>query len=141
MQRRLLCHTGDPETANGVKAMTPFALPQGGAALPLTFTPRHLRVLVIGSNRLAATRVLAFLEADADVTVACPFPLSETHKELQHRVKRSDIRYSQLRFDDLLAWATYFSENDIALVCVTDTMIGAPEKKIDQFRRDNREGL
>ncbi|ORY34621.1 hypothetical protein BCR39DRAFT_513648 [Naematelia encephala] len=108
---------------------TSFPSPQSGAALPLTFVPHSLPVVVIGSNRLAATRVYTLLEADADVVLISPLSESKLHPELQHRIKTSAVRYVRLDVDDLYGWAKWFSENDIALVCVTDTMIGSTSRR------------
>lgn len=106
-----------------------FSAAQGGAALSLTFTPRHLPVLVVGSNRLAASRALTIVEADADVMIASSSSLAECHEEVRYRVKRSEVRYLSLDLTDLQAWATYLSNNDIALVCVTDTLIGSAQRR------------
>lgn len=106
-----------------------FLAAQGGAALPITLTPRHLPVLIVGSNRLAATRALSLIEADADVYVASSCPLSGTHSEIQHRVKQSEVRHFQLDMVTLQSWAVYLSEHDIALVCVTDTLIGTGRRR------------
>ena len=106
-----------------------FSVLRKGAALPITFTPRHLPVLIVGSNRLAASRASTFIEADADVLVASSCPLSDTYDEIQYRVKHSEVRYLQLDLADLLGWAEYLSTNDIALVCVTDTLIGSAHRR------------
>lgn len=106
-----------------------FASPQGGAALPLTFTPRSLPVVVVGSSRLAASRAFTFIEADADVVVVSSVPLEQAHEEIQFRVKKSQVRYLQLQLDDLLSWAKWLSANDVALLCVTDTLIGSANRR------------
>ena len=116
-------------TAAAYSSAKSFSSPQGGAALPITFTPRHLPVLVVGSNRLAASRVCTLMEADADVYIASSSALSESHEEVQYRVKRSEARYVQLHPLDMQDWAIYLSKTNIALVCITDTLIGSTHRR------------
>ena len=116
-------------TAAAPSSAKSFSAPQGGAALPMIFTPRHLPVLVIGSNRLAAGRIYTLIEADADVIIASSSTLSNAHEEVQYRVKRSEARYVQLHPVDMQDWAVYLSRNNIALVCITDTLIGSTHRR------------
>ncbi len=124
--------TADLSNGSAVHSNSPansYSTTQGGAALPITFTPRHLPVLIIGSNRLAASRAFTLIEADADVLVASACPLSETHDEVRYRVKQGEVRYLELDLHGLQSWATYLSKNDIALVCVTDTLIATSRRR------------
>jgi len=108
--------------------------PIGGAALPISFHPRGLSVLVVGSNRLASSRAAAFLEADGEVTIVSGSSLSATHGDIQERVRQSQIVYQQVSMESLEEWAMYLSENDVALVCVTDTLIGSSQRSFESAR-------
>jgi uroporphyrin-III C-methyltransferase len=117
-----------PSTKILSKSVT-YPSPLPGAALPITFTPRYLPVVIVGSNRLAATRIFTFLEAEADIMVASPTPLSEAHPEIQHRVTTSAVRFTHFSPSDLLSWAKFLSKKNVALVCVTDTLIGSSVRR------------
>ncbi|EIW71342.1 hypothetical protein TREMEDRAFT_27514, partial [Tremella mesenterica DSM 1558] len=105
-----------------------FPHPIGGAALPITFHPSKLPTLVVGSNRLASTRVYNLLEADAIVLVVSPQELSRAHDEIIHRSETRQIQYQQLNFEDMKSWIDFLSFNRIGLVCVTDTLIGSSQR-------------
>jgi uroporphyrin-III C-methyltransferase len=100
-----------------------FPTPHGGAPLPLTFHVKKLPVLVVGSNRLAAGRVLTLLEADADVTLATGVPFTSLPEELQHRAAQGQIKVVQATGKE--AWQAFLAEKRFVLVGVTDTLIGA----------------
>lgn len=113
--------TSPNAVASGSKTH-PTPLP--GAALPLTFTPVDLNVLIVGTNRLAATRTFALLEADATVIVLSSKPLAEAHDEVRHRVENDHVEFVQKELATENEWEKFLLEKDISLVCVTDTMIG-----------------
>ena len=105
-----------------------YAIPTPGAALPLTFNVDSRPVLVIGANRLAATRTFAFLEAGAKVFVVSPLPITEANDEVQHRVKENGVTYYQADFTDVTGWDRFMRGKKIALACVTDTLIGSGKR-------------
>nr|XP_031858315.1 uroporphyrinogen-III C-methyltransferase [Kwoniella shandongensis]KAA5525387.1 uroporphyrinogen-III C-methyltransferase [Kwoniella shandongensis] len=102
---------------------------QKGAALPLTFHPRGLSVLVIGSNRLAASRASTFLEADAHVIVASQLSLGKVAEEIRLLEEQDKVHYTEIHADGTQAWKKALVDRDIALVCVTDTLIGAHTRR------------
>jgi uroporphyrin-III C-methyltransferase len=114
--------------ATGTKTPSIYPEPVLGAALPLTFHPQDANILVIGNNRLAATRTLTFLESDASVVIASSQPLSAANDELQYRVEQGQARFSQFDADTPQQWTKFLSENDITLICITDTMIGSSRR-------------
>lgn len=99
-----------------------------GAALPLTFHPQDANILVIGNNRLAATRTLTFLESDASVIIASSQSLAAANDELQYRVEHGQAKFSQFDADTPKEWTKFLSDNDITLICITDTMIGSSRR-------------
>ncbi|KAK8849820.1 uroporphyrinogen-III C-methyltransferase [Kwoniella newhampshirensis] len=102
---------------------------QSSAALPLTFHPRGLSVLVVGSNRLAASRASTFFEAGANVIVTSQLPLSKVAQETQLLEEQGRITYTQLHTDGTQAWKKALADRDIALVCVADTLLGASTRR------------
>nr|XP_019043735.1 uroporphyrinogen-III C-methyltransferase [Kwoniella bestiolae CBS 10118]OCF22665.1 uroporphyrinogen-III C-methyltransferase [Kwoniella bestiolae CBS 10118] len=99
------------------------------AALPLTFHPRDLSVLVVGSNRLAATRATTFSEAGAKVTVVTQSSLSDAAPELKQLKDAGRIAHQQLEGDDSRDWSSLLPSLNISLVCVTDTLVGAHSRR------------
>ncbi|OCF62038.1 uroporphyrinogen-III C-methyltransferase [Kwoniella mangroviensis CBS 10435] len=99
------------------------------AALSLTFHPRNLSVLVIGSNRLAATRATTFLEAGAKVTITSPALISDASPELKQLEQVGRVKYRQSKSDTAEDWSSLFSNLKISLVCVTDTLIGSQSRR------------
>lgn len=104
------------------KAMFPTPIP--GAPLPITFHPRGRTTLVVGSNHLASTRVFTLLEADADVLVTSNVDLSAMPEEIQWRVQQGQVRYEPFDGNEA-SWKKFLAERKVALVCVTDTLIGS----------------
>jgi uroporphyrin-III C-methyltransferase len=117
----------DAKSSNG-GARSIYPEPVFGAALPLTFHPQDSTILIIGNNRLAATRALTFLESDASVLIASSRPLSAANDELQYRVEERQARFKQFDADLPKQWSAFLSENAVSLVCVTDTMIGSSRR-------------
>lgn len=105
-----------------------YPVPETGAAIPLTFHPQDTNVLIVGNNRLAATRTFTFLESDASVIIASHQPLSAASDELQFRVQEGQARFVKFDANDIKSWTTFLDENSISLVCVTDTMIGSSRR-------------
>ncbi|KAG8983167.1 hypothetical protein FRB94_007824 [Tulasnella sp. JGI-2019a] len=109
-----------------------FASPVTGASLllafrPPTFEPKTL--LIIGSNALGATRAFAALEAGFSVLIADSHGLSNACEEVRWRVQHGEISWLDLPVkQSSLAYMAAAerlldSRMDIALVCVTDTLI------------------
>ncbi|KAF8323693.1 hypothetical protein DL93DRAFT_2127684 [Clavulina sp. PMI_390] len=110
-----------PTTASGNHQ---YPDPVKGASLLLSFKPTNRTVLVIGTNRLAAVRVLAALEADAEVVVASSQPLQSACDELKWRVDHAQARFIALS-DDSLASIEQLLDSlpSTMLACVTDTLL------------------
>ncbi|WRT69875.1 uroporphyrinogen-III C-methyltransferase [Kwoniella shivajii] len=102
-----------------------ISLATSPAALPLTFHPQGLSVLIVGSNRLAATRASTFLEAGAKVLVTSRLPLSELAAEMRLLEEAGRVSYTQINGETSRAWSTLLTDRAISLVCVTDTLIGS----------------
>ncbi|KAI9633344.1 tetrapyrrole methylase [Dioszegia hungarica] len=97
----------------------------------MVFTPIGRTCMVVGHNRLAASRVLSLLEAEADVITASEQE-DELSEELRYRIKTGQIDY--LKLDPLLegsGWSALLKSHRVALLCVTDTLIAS-------FRRSAR---
>lgn len=97
------------------------------AALPLTFHPRTLSVLIVGSNRLAASRALTFLEADAKVFLLTSS--EEVAKEVKELEEGGRVSLLQNTASDSVAWSELLTKHDISLACVTDTLISTPSRR------------
>jgi uroporphyrin-III C-methyltransferase len=103
-----------------------FPTPIAGAALPLTFTPIDVPVLLVGANRLAASRAFSLLEAGAKVTIVSSASLETAHEEVRYRAQNKEINFIQKTFSEGPAeWSAFLEEEGIVLVCVTDTLIGS----------------
>lgn len=113
-----------PSSSEAARARDPFPRPTGGAPLPLTFHVKGLPVLVAGSNRLAAARVLTLLEADADVYVASDVDLASMPEEIQWRVQNKEVHYERVS-GGKDEWHKLLVAKNIVLVAVTDTLIAA----------------
>jgi uroporphyrin-III C-methyltransferase len=122
--------------------MALFPTPQGGASLLLSFRPVKKTVLIIGSGPLAASRAFAALEADAVVVILAKGGLEAASEELRWRAQQA-----QLTIYDLDATSSYGGlseletieklisrESTIALVCVTDTILGGNSTDPEQVR-------
>ncbi|TIB78839.1 hypothetical protein E3Q23_00680 [Wallemia mellicola] len=70
----------------------PFREPAGGSSLFLGFNSRKKTLIVIGQNRLAASRVYTALDADTSVVVIGN-ALEHATEEIQHRVAKQQIVY------------------------------------------------
>lgn len=70
----------------------PFREPAGGSSLLLGFNSRKKTLIVIGQNRLAASRVYTALDADTSVVVIGN-GLQHATEEIQHRVAKHQIVY------------------------------------------------
>lgn len=120
-----------------------YPTPIPGAALPLTFTLANQTVLIIGHNRLAATRAFAFLEAEATVLLASSVPEEELYPELGYRIQQGQIRFIKaspacIQSDGKDAelvdgedgesrfYESLFRDHPITLIAITDTLIGTP---------------
>ncbi|KAF7302419.1 Uroporphyrin-III c-methyltransferase [Mycena chlorophos] len=104
-----------------------FPSPQGGASLVLSFRLQRRRTLIIGSGSLAASRAFAALEADSEVLVLAPGGLGSACAELRWRAEQGQL--------SVLAWDDDEKELerhlvDIALVCVTDTLLSSETRRL-----------
>ncbi|BEJ11983.1 hypothetical protein CspHIS471_0204430 [Cutaneotrichosporon sp. HIS471] len=116
--------------AKAEKARDPFPHAIGGAPLPLTFHPRGKPVLVVGSNRLASSRVLTLLEADAVVHVATGRELNQLPEEIQWRVANKEVHYTRV-VEGRGEWEAFLREQGITLVAVTDTLIASETPSLE----------
>ncbi|ODN79258.1 uroporphyrinogen-III C-methyltransferase [Cryptococcus amylolentus CBS 6039] len=91
--------------------------------LPLTFHPHNLPTLIIGSNKLAASRATTFLSAGALIHITSPLPLADCAKEVQALVEGGKVAYERKELGTERAWREYLEEKDVALACVTSTLI------------------
>ncbi|CED82259.1 uroporphyrin-iii c-methyltransferase [Phaffia rhodozyma] len=100
-----------------------FAQPTGSASLLVCFNPKDKLVVVIGSNRLAASRSFAALDADAKVLVSSPLSLSQASEEIRWRVDRQQVEFTNLE-DGCGGWENALNAlSNVSLVCVTDSVI------------------
>ncbi|KAI8368294.1 tetrapyrrole methylase [Radiomyces spectabilis] len=84
--------------------------PQGGASLMIAFQCKRKHILVMGNNSIAASRVLASLEADATVTLVGS--QQAMCSELLYRIQENQISWGGERlYPELLA------DKDLAFVC------------------------
>jgi uroporphyrin-III C-methyltransferase len=123
-QTMVVSEAGKSQAANQSSAAKSFPAPSLGAALPLTFTPSDMPALIVGSNRLAASRAFAMLEAGARVTIVSNNSLEEAHAEVKHRVENNEVRYDQRQVETYAGWKKYIEAEGYSLICVTDTLIG-----------------
>lgn len=112
------------EKSASTRTEEPSQLP---AALPLTFHPRALSILIVGSNRLAASRALTFLEADAKVFLLTSS--EEVAKEIKELEEGGRVSLLQSTASDSAAWSELLAKYDISLACVTDTLISTPSRR------------
>ncbi|TPX60150.1 hypothetical protein PhCBS80983_g02026 [Powellomyces hirtus] len=73
---------------------------RGGASLILAWNIPGKNVLVLGSNEIAAQRVLYALEADAHVSVVLTKEDSPVSPALQSRISRGDVTFHSRAFSD-----------------------------------------
>ncbi|KAL5494619.1 MET1 [Sanghuangporus weigelae] len=120
-------------------APSAFPEPQRGASLMLAFRPKL--TLIIGSNKLAATRAFAALEADSRVVILARGGPEDTCEELKWRAGRRevevhdfedfvvgtsskvDVGYSDLDTSALEVFLDSQQSGSISLIFVTDTLL------------------
>lgn len=118
-----------------------FPPPQGGASLILTFRLQSKTTLILGSNSLAASRAFSALEADSHVVIIAKGGLDNACEELRWRAGQSQLTVldwdalpgtSEASIDrDIKALESYLTTtNGVALVCVTDTVIGGDASQV-----------
>ncbi|ODN76401.1 uroporphyrinogen-III C-methyltransferase [Cryptococcus wingfieldii CBS 7118] len=110
-------------TKKGKPALTQRQDPNPTHTLPLTFHPHNLPTLIIGSNKLAASRATTFLSAGALVHITSPLPLVDCAKEVQVLVEGGKVEYERKELGTEREWREYLEEKDVALACVTSTLI------------------
>lgn len=123
----------EDETAATSVAAKGFPDPQLGAPLLLAFSPPtssaavRKTVLVIGQQRLAAVRTFACLEAGLRVVLGVHNDARQLDAELQARLEARQVSSIEIPSNDY-AWQDWLAsippviQNDISLVCVTDTL-------------------
>ncbi|WVQ84840.1 uroporphyrinogen-III C-methyltransferase [Cryptococcus sp. DSM 104549] len=116
-----------PASPTATPSTTTNGLP---APLPLTFHPSSLPILIIGSNRLAATRASLFLASHARVTILSPSPLSSAHADVQALQASGAACFAQVYLPDKEErWAEVLREYGVGMVVVTDTLVSTPERR------------
>ncbi|CAL1694694.1 unnamed protein product [Somion occarium] len=116
--------------------MVGYPTPAGGASLILSFRLHRRTVLIIGSNALAASRAFAALDADSSVVVIARGGIHAACDELKWRAQNGQL--TVVDWGSLPGPPSTSSNHDaellnvylagtagIALVCVTDTILGA----------------
>lgn len=117
-------------SSSGSSALS-YPAPTRGASLVLAFRPQ--RTLILGSNKLAATRTFAALEADSRVTILAKGGVENACEELRWRACRGEIEIVDLDTfsssgdgNAAVAFESYLETQpvkDIKLLFVTDTLI------------------
>lgn len=112
-----------------------FPSPSGSASLLLSFTPRNRTILILGSQRLAASRAFLALDADARVVVASTSGggRESACDEIRSRVRNDEVEWVDLeepsagQEDELAFWERTLQGmgSELALMCVTDTVLDA----------------
>ncbi|WVO14967.1 uroporphyrinogen-III C-methyltransferase [Cryptococcus depauperatus] len=128
----VLGRSAPPTTATAFQPISRVGQERDGSgpALPLTFYPASLPVLVVGSNRLAATRASTFLEAKANVTILGRVPVSAASRQVQELAEAGKVSYTQCSLPDTERdWRDVLLTYAPALICVTDTLISTPERR------------
>lgn len=122
-----------------------FPNPARGASLLLAFRPVERTVLIIGANKVAASRAFAALEAEAKVLVASTRPLDEACEEIRWRVQRDQIHYIRLSASDISASEEAAIDSllvslgsEVSFVCVTDTLTGNDKHRQRSFASAKR---
>lgn len=116
-----------------------YAAPQRGASLILAFRPRA--TVIVGSNRLAATRASSALEADSSVIILAKGGSSAACEELKWREQRKELEiidFDQLagppetsRDSEDAAFESFLDRQtpgSVSLVFITDTLISSDTK-------------
>ncbi|KAH6660768.1 putative siroheme synthase Met8 [Truncatella angustata] len=70
---------------------------KGGGSLILAWQIKNKHVLVVGGGEVAAGRILNVLDADALVTVICPY--SGLNPEVRHRVEQKQVQHIDRLFE------------------------------------------
>ncbi|KAI9491577.1 tetrapyrrole methylase [Zychaea mexicana] len=104
--------------------------PQGGASLMIAMQCNNKKVVVVGNTTIAASRVLASLEADAAVSLVGP--IENMCSELVYRIEQKQIQWLGSDFD-----VAYLDENlaDLVFVCVSDRAFATPIAQACRARR------
>ncbi|WVR07930.1 uroporphyrinogen-III C-methyltransferase [Kwoniella sp. DSM 27419] len=122
-------HMVENAPEHGEEEASPIHAEAAPAALPVTFHPRGLSVLIVGNNRLAATRASTFLAAEASVTIGSHLPAAEAHEEVRALDASGKITWSPLEAKSDREWSAAISRGGYSLVCVTDTLIGSSTRR------------
>lgn len=107
-----------------------------GASLMLAFRPIGRKILVLGTRRLAASRIVNILEADAIpvlIGIDCS-SVEEANEEVRWRVKSNQCTFVQApQHDSASAWSSLLDGLDegkrsVFAVCVCDTLHAGDEE-------------
>ncbi|KAF8204246.1 uroporphyrin-III C-methyltransferase [Mycena galopus ATCC 62051] len=119
-------------------ASTVFPKPEGGASLVLSFRLQNRTTLILGSGSLAASRAFAALEADSTVTIISRGGLASACEELQWRARQKQLvvldwdalpQSSAASEESGLDRYLATTKDNVSLVCVTDTILGDPDRR------------
>ncbi|ORZ12674.1 tetrapyrrole methylase [Absidia repens] len=103
----------NPSSTTPLDATLPsIPQPQGGASLMVAFQCQSKKMLVVGSNHVAASQVLTLLEADALVTLVGD--QDTMVPELTYRIQQQQVHYAGHHWDASLLAA----EDDVQMVFV-----------------------
>ncbi|KIM31720.1 hypothetical protein M408DRAFT_237274 [Serendipita vermifera MAFF 305830] len=97
----------------------------GGASLLIALPLSHKTTLIIGDGPLAAARATAALQADSKVIVHIPSHTDILSQEIKERGERGELLVVDGNIEDTLDE----HGSDIALAFITDTVIGAPNRR------------
>jgi uroporphyrin-III C-methyltransferase len=87
--------------------------PQKGASLMIAWQCQQQKILVVGNNTIAASRVFSALEADANVELIGD--KSTMCNELLVRIEQGEVTWIALEFEP-----SHLENADLAFVCVRD---------------------
>ncbi|KZT62678.1 uroporphyrin-III C-m [Calocera cornea HHB12733] len=114
----------EPSLPSTSTSTAPYPTPTLGVSLLLSFHPQSRTILIIGSNRLAASRAFVALEAGARVVVVAQRG-AEVCEELCWRASQGEVELlvhdgveSEQEMREIVEEA-----GDVMLVCVTDTLV------------------
>lgn len=112
--------------------------PSTGASLMLAFRPIGRKIIVLGTRRLAASRIVNILEADAIpvlVGIDCA-SVQEASEEVRWRVERNQCIFKEApQYDTPSAWSSLLDQLDegnrsVFAVCICDTLHAGDEENI-----------
>ncbi|KAI8332638.1 tetrapyrrole methylase [Chlamydoabsidia padenii] len=89
-----------PDTSHSTTVTVPSVpIPEGGASLMVAFECQRKKMVVFGSNDIAANRVLSLLEADAQVILIGD--QAKMVSELVYRIQQGQVTHGGSRWEDI----------------------------------------